>query len=121
MSTPTYRYSSSESDSHLERFVELYPDAVGEILGEGLTTFERWKKENKERGQTQWYPFANKKEWELAAWLAQNVGHNKIDGFLKLAMVSCQFGPFACRLLNTNADQRFRAHDDKQIQVLPED
>ncbi|KAI0693752.1 hypothetical protein BC835DRAFT_1207867, partial [Cytidiella melzeri] len=32
-------------------------------------------------------PFASKEEWEMAVWLIQNVGHNKIEEFLKLAMV----------------------------------
>ncbi|KAI0688665.1 hypothetical protein BC835DRAFT_1229337, partial [Cytidiella melzeri] len=52
------------------------------------TTFERWDRENKEQHQNQWYPFGSKDEWEIAAWLAQNVGHNKIDELLKLEMVS---------------------------------
>ncbi|KAI0694406.1 hypothetical protein BC835DRAFT_1306289 [Cytidiella melzeri] len=49
--------------------------------------FERWKGENKEQHQNKWYPFGSKDEWEMAAWLAQNVGHNKIDEFLKLEMI----------------------------------
>ncbi|KAI0083765.1 hypothetical protein BDY19DRAFT_899724 [Irpex rosettiformis] len=49
-----------------------------------------WKKENKDAGRSRWYPFASMEEWELAAWLLQNVGHNKIDQFLKLEMVRSQ-------------------------------
>ncbi|KAI0683012.1 hypothetical protein BC835DRAFT_1423707 [Cytidiella melzeri] len=49
--------------------------------------FERWKGENEEQNQNKWYPFGSKDEWEMAACLAQNVGHNKIDEFLKLEMI----------------------------------
>lgn len=53
-----------------------------------MPTFEKWERENAEAGRDQWFPFQSKEEWELAAWLAQNVGHNKIDEFLKLEIVS---------------------------------
>ncbi|KAI0763922.1 hypothetical protein BC629DRAFT_1596851 [Irpex lacteus] len=72
---------------YLERFIEFYPQPVATIVGEGLTTFERWERENAEAGRNQWFPFQSKEEWELAAWLAQNVGHNKIDEFLKLEIM----------------------------------
>ena len=72
----------------LERFVQFYPEPVAAIIGEGMTTFELWEKENVEESRDQWYPFQSQEEWELAVWLAKNVGHNQIDEFLKLAMVS---------------------------------
>ncbi|KAI0695225.1 hypothetical protein BC835DRAFT_1306084 [Cytidiella melzeri] len=91
--------SEVDFEHHLQRFVELYPGPVADILGEGTTTFERWDRENKEQHQNQWYPFGSKDEWEIAAWLAQNVGHNKIDEFPKLEMV---------------IDQEVRAHRYEQ-------
>jgi hypothetical protein len=86
------RTSESEDSfpipEHLERFFQLYPEPVAAIVGKEKTVFEKWEEERRKEGRSQWYPFESKDEWELAAWLAQNVGHNKIDEFLKLAEVS---------------------------------
>ena len=86
---------SNSSDSfeaaaqkHLERFVHFYPDSVAAIVGKGMTTFELWEKENAEASRDRWFPFQSQEEWELAVWLARNVGHNQIEEFLKLTMVS---------------------------------
>ncbi|KAI0342014.1 hypothetical protein BDW22DRAFT_1331469 [Trametopsis cervina] len=80
--------SGTQSDNEcLQRFVEKYPDPVATILGEGTTTFERWEQEKRDNGLSEWHPFGSKDEWELAAWLAQNVGHNKIEDFLQLEMI----------------------------------
>ncbi|KAI0342882.1 hypothetical protein BDW22DRAFT_1330157, partial [Trametopsis cervina] len=53
-----------------------------------MTTFERWEQRTKKEGLSRWHPFGSEDEWELAAWLTQNVGHNKIEEFLHLEMVS---------------------------------
>jgi hypothetical protein len=92
-SVPLVDVSLASEDSfpnpeHLERFFQLYPEPVAAIVGKEKTVFERWEDERRKEGRSQWYPFESKDEWELAAWLAQNVGHNKIDEFLKLAEVS---------------------------------
>lgn len=77
-----------EDSSEVRRFVEEYSGPVAKILGEGETIFNRWKRENEESGRQEYFPFAGEDEWELAIWLIQNVGHNKIEEFLKLKTVS---------------------------------
>lgn len=72
----------------LTRLVERYLRAVAEILTKGRTRFERWERDRLGNGRSQWAPFATKADWELALWLATNVGHNQIDEFLKLSVVS---------------------------------
>lgn len=111
--------SSSETfdDSarrYIDRFAELYPGPVATIFGEGVTTFERWEEENRDAGRSRWYPFQDEEEWDLAAWLAKNVGHNKIEEFLKLPKV-CQL-PFlgVCRLNQCiTTDQGSESYHDK--------
>lgn len=76
-----------EDSDEVRRFVQTYASSVAEILGKGETMFEQWRKENDEAQREHFFPFASEDEWELAVWLIQNVGHNKIEEFLKLKVV----------------------------------
>ncbi|KIP01147.1 hypothetical protein PHLGIDRAFT_46146, partial [Phlebiopsis gigantea 11061_1 CR5-6] len=52
------------------------------------TTFERWAREDAEEKRSPWHPYPSREEWELARFLAKNFGHNRIEEFLKLDLVS---------------------------------
>lgn len=91
---PTSSASTSQEtldERYLQRFVQIYPGEAAEIVRKGTSAFEQWRRENVREERTRWYPFASKEEWELAAWLAENVGQNKIEEFLKLEMVRRTF------------------------------
>ena len=75
-------------DDVLEKWVLDYPDEAGEILREGMCTFERWRREAREAGHSCWHPFASDEEWEIGQWMAKNLGQNQIEEFLKLSAVS---------------------------------
>lgn len=70
------------------QFVQQYPHCESEVLGNGTTIFEQWKTQLEETGGSQWTPFASWEEWELAQWLRKCVGHNQIEEFLKLPIMS---------------------------------
>ena len=69
----------------------LKTDLVAQTFGEGLPLFEQWRRENLAAGRSRWAPFVDEEEWEMAQWMVQNLGHNQIEEFLKLAKVR----PFA--------------------------
>ena len=71
------------------RYCRGYPVGYAvKILGEGKTKFQIWQEEQSLRGENEWTPFHNEKEWELAQWLIKNVGHKSMDKFLRLSIVS---------------------------------
>lgn len=77
------------SDFEVARFYEYFAadSEAGKSYGRGETKFERWRREEAEVGRSPWAPFASRAEWELASWLARNVGQNQIEEFLKLEIV----------------------------------
>ncbi|KAI6037388.1 hypothetical protein BKA83DRAFT_4120872 [Pisolithus microcarpus] len=68
-------------------FVEQYTGAAAHILGSWPTVFEDMENAENTSGGSQWAPFQNEEEWELAHFLMKNVGQMKIDDFLKLSLV----------------------------------
>ncbi|KAI0081369.1 hypothetical protein K474DRAFT_1759598 [Panus rudis PR-1116 ss-1] len=70
------------------RIVEGFPRQESEVLGEGLTLFEQWRKEGLDSGESRWAPFQSEDEWDLVSWMGRNLGHNQIEEFLKLRTVS---------------------------------
>jgi hypothetical protein len=86
--SPSIEDDLDVDDPEIRRFVERYPGPVGQILGHGESLFAQWERQNTEAHVNDFAPFANKDEWAMAVWLFQNVGHTKIEEFLKLAMVS---------------------------------
>lgn len=87
-------------DVGMSRFYEYVMAELeaGKAYKKEETRFERWKREGEELGRCPWEPFASRAEWELARWLAKNVGQNQIEEFLKLEMVSQQSVPAHARL-----------------------
>ncbi len=51
-----------------------------------------------EKNGTEWGPFADEDEWQLAEWLLKNVGQMQADAFLKLPIVSFCFFLFIIML-----------------------
>ncbi len=60
---------------------------AGAPIGQGVTDFEKIRA-TLERNGTEWGPFADENEWQLAEWLLKNVGQMQADAFLKLPIVS---------------------------------
>ncbi|KIK13685.1 hypothetical protein PISMIDRAFT_118419, partial [Pisolithus microcarpus 441] len=91
---PPSRHASVEDDFEDEsalakggHFVEQYTEVAAQILGSRPTVFEDMEKAENTSGGSQWAPFHNEEEWELARFLMKNVGQMKIDDFLKLSLV----------------------------------
>ena len=78
-----------EPTSEPENCIDLFPEA-GSIVDRGEPCgFSRVLEEKKARGDNNLYfPFANKMEWELVAWLHQvGVSISEINQFLRLEYV----------------------------------
>jgi hypothetical protein len=71
-------------------FVEEFPEEgqAGATFGKGPTTFQSIRDDQVLRGAEVLGPFESDDEWELAKWLIKNVGHNQMEAFLKLPIVS---------------------------------
>lgn len=71
-------------------FVEEFAEEAqaGATFGKGPTTFQAIRDDQVLRGAEVLGPFASDDEWELAKWLIKNVGHNQMEAFLKLPIVS---------------------------------
>ncbi|KAL0960754.1 hypothetical protein HGRIS_005776 [Hohenbuehelia grisea] len=69
-----------------QRFAQPCPSEreAGKIFGADIPKFERIRQQ--QRGQM-WAPFADEEEWELASWLADNVGQTQTDKFLRLPII----------------------------------
>jgi hypothetical protein len=69
------------------RYAKEFPTSAEE-LGEVKTAFKDIFKDQKAKYKLLWAPFADKKEWELARWLAKNVNQRATEEFLKMSGVS---------------------------------
>ena len=70
------------------RFTEWYPGVTTIVLGKNKTVFESMEAAEFETGESEWAPFHDKDEWELAWFLMKNLGQMEIDELLKLSHVS---------------------------------
>ncbi|KAG6852687.1 hypothetical protein C0991_009891, partial [Blastosporella zonata] len=86
----------NDEEEHRERdgdadkeFVEACPSEwkAGATWGTNIPEFEKIHREQEAGRQTQWGPFKDEEEWQLAEWLIQNVGQTQTDEFLKLPIV----------------------------------
>lgn len=71
-----------------ERWSESYPGGAAEILGQTKTLFEKWQDAHITNKTSEWAPFQDQHEWDLAQWLMKNIGQTSIDEYLKLPIVS---------------------------------
>jgi hypothetical protein len=70
-------------------WIEEFPYPAGVPIGEGVSCFEEWRRDQKKRKEPPWSPFENREEWELAKWLiTSGISQKKIDALLNLKMVS---------------------------------
>lgn len=114
------RVEEVPDEDDLTQWVQKYPRPVATILGSGECTFEKWRRENEEAGQSRWFPFSNAKEWELGRWLVKNAGQNQIKEFLKLTLVSHTYRYRMLRKLMAGChrqDSRAQTQRDKQVHV----
>lgn len=60
---------------------------AGSISGRGVTTFEKWAEKEGREGTEPWVPFADRDEWDFAAWLTRNLPQGKATELLQLPFV----------------------------------
>jgi len=58
------------------------------ILGRKQMVFEAQEAAEITRGDSEWAPFRDQDEWELARFMMKNLGQTKINELLKLSSVS---------------------------------
>ena len=70
-------------------YIEEYPteQKAGAAWGKDQPLFEQIRREQQGNGTSQWGPFKNQDEWELAEWLLKNMEQKQMDVFLKLNIV----------------------------------
>ncbi|KAG6826722.1 hypothetical protein H0H92_014714 [Tricholoma furcatifolium] len=81
------RHASASNGPSGSRWCEAYPSPTATVLGKSQTMFKKLHEFQTLHGQTEWTPFLNKEEWELAKWLNKSVGQNAVDEYLKLPIV----------------------------------
>jgi hypothetical protein len=89
--------SDAEDDSErlgkakrLPYYIQEFPPnlGAGAVWGEEVPFFEKLRQEQVQNGSSRWGPFDDQDEWELAQWLITNIGHNQINAFLDLNIVT---------------------------------
>jgi len=95
LSKPPSKQARVEADEeHLprwpssERFTEQYAGVAATILDKRQTVFEFLEAAGLEEGESEWTPFHDEDEWDLARFLMKDLGQKKIDELLKLSHVS---------------------------------
>jgi hypothetical protein len=93
-----------DEDHYPQEFPVEHAAGVPSCRGAFKMVFEEMAEQAMEEGKV-WGPFESEDEWELAQWLFENVGHGKMDEFLKLNFVSGTFFracplPFYCSPLS---------------------
>ena len=73
----------NEKQTHSRYVEEFIPETLaGAAWGQGTPVFESLHLKQEEAG-SRWDPFEDEEEWELAEWLAKNVGQKQMDMFLR--------------------------------------
>ena len=87
---------AEDDDIESIHYVEDFPRnlGAGAVWGEEVPFFEKLRQEREKSETSQWAPFEDQDEWELAEWLIKNIGQKQTDAFLNLNIVS------AHRLMN---------------------
>ncbi|KAJ6563240.1 hypothetical protein B0H10DRAFT_1843723 [Mycena sp. CBHHK59/15] len=80
-----------EDEDSCHFYVEEFPSnyQAGTTFGNGPMTFQMIRDDQVLQGAEVLGPFESDEEWELAKWLIKNVGHNQMEEFLKLPIISC--------------------------------
>ncbi|GBE90182.1 hypothetical protein SCP_1900310 [Sparassis crispa] len=69
---------------------------VATVQAQGKTVFERQHEEARAMQTSEYAPFSDEEEWQLAEWLMKHLGQNRIDEYLDLPIVSTL--PVVCTL-----------------------
>lgn len=83
-----------DDPQNFQRFVEPFEDrasgrpAAGTPLRAGETLFDRMRTRQKAEGATEFWPFQDGEEWDLAKWLSKNVSQTATEEYLALPIVS---------------------------------
>ncbi|KAJ7185384.1 hypothetical protein C8R46DRAFT_981964 [Mycena filopes] len=86
-----------DDPQNFARYVEPYEDraagrsAAGRPLRKGETLFEGMRRKQAQDGSTEFSPFADSDEWDLARWLSKNVNQTATEEYLQLPIVSFEF------------------------------
>lgn len=77
-----------EANANGKCFIRSYPRCESEVFGKGMTVFEQWRTGLEASKKSRWVLFTSQEEWKLAQWLNKCAGHNQIEEFLKLPIMS---------------------------------
>jgi hypothetical protein len=85
-----YRDGAWSNPAEWSRYSEAYPGTAGTPISPTREKTHFEEIQNAEGTNGPWGDgcFQSEEEWEVAKWLLRNAGHNQIDKFLKLPMVS---------------------------------
>ena len=94
-SSPNHLEDADNDNEHAEadddtesRWIEDFPYPAGVPIGEGVSRFEEWRRDQENKNEPPWSPFKSREEWELAKWLiTSGISQKKIDAFLELKTV----------------------------------
>ena len=67
------------SDDNQTRWIEEFPYPAGVPIGEGVSCFEEWRRNQNNKNEPPWSPFESQEEWELARWIITS-GISKLRG-----------------------------------------
>jgi hypothetical protein len=86
---PTQPRCPEDENKKSAYYIEEFPAnlGAGAVWGEEIPVFEKLWQEQKKSGSSQWGPFEDEDEWELAEWLIRNIGQKQTDSFLNLKIV----------------------------------
>ncbi|KAJ6617454.1 hypothetical protein B0H10DRAFT_2218608 [Mycena sp. CBHHK59/15] len=73
-----------DDPENFRRFVEPFPGDTAKIVGKGETVFEHMHSEQVAAGASQYAPFLDDEEWDLACWLSKHVSQTATEEYLKL-------------------------------------
>ncbi|KAJ7609663.1 Zn-finger domain-containing protein [Roridomyces roridus] len=73
-----------DDPAYRKRFVEPFPGDAGTPVGVGETLFEKMRHEQAGSGDSEFAPFKDSDEWDLAQWLSKNVNQTATEEYLKL-------------------------------------
>ena len=81
---------AEDEELDTENYIQDSPTnlGAGAVWGEDIPFFEKLRQEQIQNESSRWGPFEDQDEWELAQWLIRNTGHNQINDFLNLNIVS---------------------------------
>lgn len=81
------RVEEVEDEQAYTRFSHSFP-TPSKVYSDGTTLFEAVFEDQAAKGESAFFPFADRDDWDLARWLALNVNQRATQEFLKMPGVS---------------------------------